>query len=605
MDVLKHYDKVRDSFNKFKQVESKGINIIYNEFKNNKELPIDDIALLINTFRKNGDHNKVIEVFEKASKNPSFNSDVLKEYYIVSLNKTKQYRKAITVALNVIRNGKENGEIYSAIGSAFKSLWNDSGKRELLENSTNAYLQGFLKDFEFYPGINVVYNLLKLKEYDKAMKIARLVDKSLQLAGGLQSKDYWALVTQLELASILNKPQKFISKLLNKIKENAESEEYIKWSLDNMKRMNNGKKKFQLAINGLESILNGTLEVKRTELTDKEMIAQYLFNYNGIAEGSIAGYIGGNVRFGGNLQAHMVTREDINNVVNILRIASKSNKLMNGDFNEFNRFIDNYLRKAFNTKELEDLDSDFHKLFDKVQEKTIKSFGTDDEEAITSLTVDLMIGVGDCRQHAYLKQLFFDVWKRMNINKLMMNAYNNIDDEKEFNNNMRRIDSLLDTQLYVIDTVIKSPIKIKEMYKIIKRDGMRLKDNRLNNVEEHTLNILIKDNKIMLADAFYHNVYNFAYTGKPIATLKEFLKTKVLNAGTIKVLDDKGREVSVPVIIEPTSYSGERHEWLDDNYGGLKLRGIPVDSSEENIRLLLNPLGVNKVAEMLRIPHNL
>ncbi len=566
-------------------------------------LPVEQIATFINEFRRQGDHQRVITVYDETIRRPLSTgkdvdelakaSEVLREHTLVALNKTMQFQRTIDLAALGVSLGHKNGEIYGAMGSAYRKLWEtDEADTELLRNSLDAYRAGYLCDFEFYPGINVVYNLQYLGETERADQIARLVDVSCRLAGGLQSKDYWCLATQVELACILRKDKPEVQEILRRVENHANTPEYAGWTLPTIKRLRKMRAEagenveiIDTVIAKLKDFSEGRREVQETEPTIRDRLMEVFFTYEGQAEGPSSHFVGGNIRYKGQLHAHMVSRSDLKGITDVLKSVEL---LGEEDFKTFNQKIDAYLRGKFGTKELDDIASEAHRVYDQTQLGSNKLFQVDKiDEGVTNLTMDLMLGLGDCRQHAYLKQLFFDVWKRHNITSHMREAYNALQENNDakFGQAIESIHELLDVQMYVADVKIKAPFKMKKKYRPCKKEGLPVLAGQESVVEDHTLNVLVQGDSICLADVFYQNAYHFGYHDQACTSVESFLNTKTLLGGRINVYDPKSKgTTTAEVTLTPTGYAGARQEAFVGNHGGLLLRGFPMKLDESLLR---------------------
>src|SRR6185312_10263661 len=101
---------------------------------------------------------------------------------------------------------------------------------------------GFAKDYEYYPGINLVYNLMTrgAEFHDPgsirdAFEKAELVLLAAKKAGGLHTKDFWTLATLLESATITGQDRE-IAAALPKVVANATAEWMIKAPIDNLRK---------------------------------------------------------------------------------------------------------------------------------------------------------------------------------------------------------------------------------------------------------------------------------------------------------------------------------------------------------------------------------
>ena len=249
---------------------------------------------------------------------------------------------------------------------------------------------------------------------------------------------------------------------------------------------------------------------EQVEATRK--ISEMGFNYGEIK----SNYVGGNIRFGGQLHDHVVNRWDIEVAQDILKYLGL---MGTSNFNDFNESIDQMLRDRFGTNRLEDLHSAEHKAFDDFMHKLIEVMGIQKaEDSRTNVMMDFWLGQGDCRQHAYVKQLLFDVWKSSNINRLLGQAYDalNHNDVTEYDTKMAEVKKLESMQMRVFNSIVKAPIEMVQKYQEKRNeDGKLIASPTLNEVEDHTWNGLMELDEngnivgFRMVDAFYQNHYRF------------------------------------------------------------------------------------------------
>ncbi len=397
--------------------------------------------------------------------------------------------------------------------------------------------------FEFYPGVNLVYNKIiqasinnDPSEIEKALKLADMVYLSTEKAGGILSNDFWALATMLE-TSVLSGKQ--TDKILAKVIEKASAEWEIQAPIDNLKKLkdqlqNMGDK--LPSVKGIQEKIDSVLihfEGKSKALTEKsnyefnvpenetreekslKKITEQLFN-KGFSYGEITTFIGGNIEYGGQLHSHTVNRWDISVARSVIEHLGLKNST---NFSEFNKSVDQTIRQRYGTEGLEDLQSSDHEKFDEFMKSfnDVMRVGKQDDSR-TNVMVDFFLGKGDCRQHAYTKQLLFDVWKTDIINQHMGLAYeaNKKGNDESYKENMEKAQKWVNTSMLVFDSTIKAEIEMEQKYKTKKNEKNELiSSSEMQEVEDHTWNALITldKNKIIntftMVDSFYQGVYSF------------------------------------------------------------------------------------------------
>lgn len=610
-----------------------------------KILSAKQLAFTFSILKNGSQFEEMIDLYESSSDDSFLHSAKIKEFLAVAYHKSgeKKYKagntdeaemlinKSETVLNDLIANGAGNGEVFAIKSKIYKLKMeilsegnSDSPKEELLKKSIEMAEQGFLTGFEFYPGINLVYNQITKasKEKDivavqKSLKLAELVYLSTQKAGGFQSNDFWTVTTMLE-SSILQGEQN--KRVLDRVLDLAQ----VSWEIDapiqNLNRLKNQLEQF-LPSQNIENIIknieltniklekrkeeiqNGSDRTKGSEEREEESLSNQIFE-NGFSYGEIASFSGGNINYGGQLHDHVVNRWDVDLTKQILEELDLSEI---DDFNQFNKVIDEVIRKQYGTKGLEDLLSPEHKNFDTFMKNFNKMFLVDKKaDSSTNVMVDFWLGKGDCRQHAYTKQLFFDVWKIGRVNKHIEIAYNALD----FNNTEKYLEAvekakdLINLKMLVFDSTIESQIKINSKYSPMRNSsGELIKSEKVEEVEDHTWNGLAKSNddgtisEFFMVDSFYQKEYQFGgiesvgkdgqiVHGVVIEDISRFGDKEGFKCGYVDVVNDSGKKEKVEVRMVPAVYAGDRSSRMksfDDDLGLPQMRGSLINE-EINVK---------------------
>ncbi|MBI3927428.1 MAG: DUF4071 domain-containing protein [Armatimonadetes bacterium] len=330
--------------------------------------------------------------------------------------------------------------------------------RKALEVSRNYYLAGFGVDFEYYPGINVIYNDLALGNHRTAELMAPLVQYAVMREGGATSTDYWNLATQAELATIADQPET-VHQLLPRLFASAKAGWELGSTADNLEwlgelRREDGRdsslvdfvaarfrermaigfppregfdpKAFaarcQEELAGLRQVQPRAEvltpdEQQRKEITDKIFARgkhfQDVFNSK---------FIGGSWKFvsRGGVADRPINRQTVRALREVNRHLGLGDLTTPDQFPVFrsraHRYIDTkfYLvDKTTGERPMEDLESQIHKKRDTFTQARhdvcdSRTSGT----AQTNLAVEIMLGQSDCRDTDATYQGMFDVWKR-------------------------------------------------------------------------------------------------------------------------------------------------------------------------------------------------
>jgi hypothetical protein len=586
-------------------------------FEDNKpdDFQSAELAKIFTEFRRHKSWEDMLRLVDESANEDFSRAPIIREFCAVACNMTGQYDLTLQICQKLLDEGLGNGEVYGAMGKAWL-------KKDDLEKSSYYYEQGFLCDFETYPGINVAYREIERGNPDRARDIAKILQMASIRDGVQDSHDYWAHAIAFESAAIGGADRKEIDAIFDRMQSlvgNNLEPWMLESSLAAMKRVAPlmTADSFAYTIKRLEGALTKTA-FKNAADPDAAASApepdllrglkEASFSYRGLASNFIGqNFVSGNFRFGGQLPDHSLTRTDWAQFQNLLRqpLAELTGDTTHtktlgeiSDTSEFMRAADAVVRRAFSTdrNELEDLTSDGHSRYDESVYALLKLSGIEGDSSArrhadsrTNISVIMGLGLGDCRHHAQAKQLLFDVWQKEHMNQRLANAYQALKDgdQTAFAHEIKEFKAIEAQELRTFDVVVKAPIKVNGPYSpAYDATGSMVADENsaMNVVEEHTMTILLqsganhKVESVRFADSFYQNHYEW---GDGAIPLKDILfdgdGTLVLPAKTIETRDPAtGNIIHMPVELHPTPYAGKRDQASGDEHGKLLLLGLPV-----------------------------
>ncbi len=579
-------------------------------------LSIQESATILYALKDRGDNEGVIDVFEASRGFGVDKSATLKEFYAVSLNKVGRLEDSIEV-LNELTNddNARTGEVAGILGKVYK-LQSEratipSEKIEYMQESVDALRDGFYQTFEYYPGINLVYNQIELANMTgdsdlitQAFDDAELVMYATKKAGAENTSDYWAAATLLE-ASV------FAGEITPRTIKNCISTSKHEWELEstlgNLRNVaevidkqlgsSNIDEDTAKRLSRVRELIVGDDErggvISQLESGKVDETAEGEYNpkdeilKNGFMYGETTTLIGGNIKFGGQLQDHIVNRFDVKTAYAVLEYYGLEQV---DNIDDFNDTIDPIIRKQFGTASLEDLHSSEHEVYDSQIKNLLAITGVNDLDKAnvdtrTNVMIDFLLGKGDCRQHAHAKQLLFDSWKTYQLNNLIGLLKDAQEDgtPNEKDRLKGKIDELLNKQLFVFDSIISSKVKMNGIYDPQFQDGNYLESDHFEDIEDHTWSGLVtfgKDGHVVsleMCDSFYQNEYGLGGKHQILENVDEYTKDG-LTVTTIQALNQEtGQMKDVPVRLKPTPYAGDRAgrgnmKHADD--GAAYIRGI-------------------------------
>lgn len=413
-------------------------------------------------------------------------------------------------------------------------------------------------------------------------------------------------------------------------------------------------------------------EKQKTENQEKlDALYATTYSYRGLAsrfEGTSR--VSGNMQFGGQLPDHAVSKKDLELFSGLL--AMPLNKLMpekmipqsiNGaeplnkvkDVDAFLTAADAFVRYHFGTdnfagygfslednalmcgkdgllKNTEGAELQHGSLYDQTVDGMIhvcgKQKGKKENAGIdsrTNISAIFLLGMGDCRHHAQVKQILFDMWQKKQMNDTLRTALHATREGNAPAHDaaVRKFDQMYRTELRTTDVKVNMPVVMEQesddkgntwdrMYRPeLTADKKFVKKDCDTTLEEHTMTVLMQRDengelkKFDLRDAFYQHTYEWGNknispddialeNGKPKVAVGSLNKSEVLNGE------------DVPVHLVPTNYNtGRRDTAVNDSTGeDVCVMGIRVSGLESPARfaaMLRNRDGVvSMLHEVLR-----
>lgn len=599
------------------------------------------MGTLLHVLKDRGDDQGVVNVYEATLGETEIGeSEVIREFYAVSLNKVGRVEDSIDELKQLSETqGASVGEVAGILGKTYKiksEVAKSQGDKDLaaeyMTQSIEALRKGFYDTYEFYPGINLVYNQLKLAKLKgepalvgQAFNDAELVTLAVRKAGGEGTADYWTAATLLE-AEVFSgelKPNTIkhclstarndweLDATIKSLSDagNSIGEQLLRDDLDDA--MRNRLERIRHSIAGVDGVVAvlaagaNRLANEGAALDTSELNQGYgdteKFLNTGFMYGETTTLIGGNIQYGGQLQSHVVNRFDVNVAYAVIEHYGVDNV---ESISEFNTIIDVTLREQFQTAELEDLHSDAHHIYDAQIKNLLDALGINDSvdkrlvDSRTNVMVDFLMGRGDCRQHAHAKQLIFDSWKTMRLNNLIDALRNAREDADATQPEIVRleIENLLNTRMMVFDSTVESKVKMKGLYDPIKtEDGEYIVSENYEAVEDHTWNGIVRfqDGEISsfeMADSFYQQEYGFGGRGQLVDSPATYINGEGMVVTELVATTPSGDYVHVPVRLKPTVYSVSRAKRMQthSDTGSAHFRGIDLGDDVPDIARVID-----------------
>ncbi|MBM3460516.1 MAG: hypothetical protein FJX76_00250 [Armatimonadetes bacterium] len=381
--------------------------------------------------------------------------------------------------------------------------------RKALEVSRDYYLAGFGVDFEYYPGINWLYNELALGNQRTANLAAPLVQYSVMREGGRTSTDFWNLATQTELATILDQPQTvhdLLPRLLNAAKAGWE----LQSTSDNLQWFGETKKEegkdvglvnfmvrklaerteggfppkpgfdlnafitnAQAELRSLKNFSAADSSLSPEDLRQKEITDRIFKKATTFQEVFNSKFVGGSWKFvsRGGVADTPINRQTVRALRQVMFHLGLDKIDRPQDFPVFHSRVHKYIDTKFalydqktGERLMEDLDSDVHKKRDKfTQARHDVCHSRISGSGQTNLAVEIMLGQSDCRHTKVTYQGCFDLWKRDHQTRHLQGCLDAILDghEETFENELTRAQEWNKIQVVSPDLGFFSPMKLR------------------------------------------------------------------------------------------------------------------------------------------------
>ena len=490
---------------------------------------------------------------------------------------------------------------------------------ESLKTSLSYYQKGFEINQDPRLSCRVMHRMIEVDGAHSKETIAQA--KTLRMLtlrdGALETNSLAIARAHLESLLVLQENTEVVDLALKKVVSLIKKESQLRDSLDSLGELSNLLKNRQSdqvidRMNSLKALSPEELqknadimskEIKETVLKDDPFLSS-LHDYRG----KVSNYISGNFKYAGQLPSVNLNRVDqkfFNDFIDApIESLSKDPSLAQfhgktlgeiTNYHDFQEVSQKILRELFNIEHngMERLDSEAHKEFDHTVKGMIRLFGGGDltirkniPDSRTNVSANLLIGVGDCRHAAQAMQLVYHVWQQRHYHDIILNHEEAIQLQETHRAAQLegQIQEHLQTRLMIGDFEVYAPIELSQENYPVWTDGnlKESSDGQYRLIESHTMNVLVKvDDKnnvsAELQDVFYHNTYNFK--DQPIDLNGRDFKKEGVFGGTVTVKAADGSVKTVPVLLKPTAYAGERSDYDGGNGGNLASRvlGLPFD----------------------------
>ena len=418
------------------------------------------------------------------------------------------------------------------------------------------------------------------------------------------------------------------------------------------------------SISAINAVIAGIKEQKkRTPETQKSNNQEKLdalyastYSYRGLAsdfEG--ASVVSGNMKFGGQLPEHSVAKKDLDLFSGLLEfplsammpedalgklpkeITPETRLVDIKDPELFMQATDAFVRYHFGNddfagtgKKLEDNalmrgpdnklkgtkgsvledGSEYDQTVSGIMHLAGKEKGKDENKGIdsrTNISAIFALGMGDCRHHAQVKQIMFDMWQKKQMDAALRTALT-ASKPQDRQAAMEEFGDIYLTELRSTDVRVNMEVQMEqgsndkgetwdELYRpVLTPEGKFQKGDHVATLEEHTMTVLMKRTPegyldyFGLRDAFYQHTYEWGKQNIDPDKIKVVDGKPEINVGSLRS-EEVATGEQIGISLTPTSYnSGKRDSSVKDSTGDdVCLLGIPMEgfgSAEEFAQML-------------------
>lgn len=554
-------------------------------------------------------------------------------------------------------------------------------KKELMTDSVARLESGFMTTLESSVGIQAVHGNIMLGKTDRARETAKVVYLAALRDGAEESNDYFCVSAALQAACIAGEDEKVINHLYNRLENSIRYQWELDDIARDMDRISKSMPSEHVAavcrrLEGLKEsavpqedkagrktdviVFKHELNKDRymTEDPKLQAVRDHSYSYRGCGSAFRGtNRVSGNMAFGGQLPDHTVSRKDLRLFTGLVKMTPaelgiKFDKKIPGaddadmarmissplteikDPELFMRVADRFIRQTFTTENfagsnlhMEDNALSKNENGESVYDATVKSvlracgkkIGDKDKnvDTRTNISAIFALGMGDCRHHAQVKQIMFDMWQKQQMNSCLSDMYYSVwqgNPVETKGPQAQKFFDILDTELRTADIEVRVPVLMEQTEKkkwhsdteytvetdekgnaimvdkpyspLMTEDRKYIVDATQNthNLEDHTLCWLIKKDRdgnlteFGLRDAFYQEHYDWERQDVDVSKIEVIDGKPKIPAGKISG-DETSTGEAIEIYQEPTPYnSGKRDTVVSNSIGrDVCLVGVPLN----------------------------
>ena len=643
--------------------------------RNFRSLDSGEVMQLFSAYRNLNLPDKMIEVFYRTSSREFKEAPMVREAVAIAFREKRPFRrndweKSMSMCMDLVEAGKATSASYYNLGMGL----------ELMDEVTVGFFeQGFEKTLDPYLGLEVVRADLNRGNNDKAREMAKVVYLAALRDGAEESKDFYTVSAAFQAAYVAGESPEVLNHLGKRLVASLqfshqwdEFEQSMRYfaSFKKDERLIDAqladikKKQKEDAREGGVIAWNEKYEDVRSVGDNRklEAVISYSYNYRGCgSDFRGTSCVGGNMAFGGQLPDHTVSKKDLElfsgllektpNELGIKGLDEIKGVRPNRKLSEikdpelFLAVTDKFVRQTFMTENfagtglhMEENALSKNKSGESVYDATVNAVlhacgkkGEKDSniDTRTNISAIFALGIGDCRHHAQVKQIMFDVYQRKQMDEQIRKMYDRAKKGKTVDlhgKDAQQFYDVLDTELRTADVQVRMPVMMKQKVvaewvetgkydengnpikeEVVKKgaDGKTATTDipykpmldqqgrykvdpkgRMHNLEDHTLCWMVKKDRkgnlksFGMRDAFYQDKhYHWGKTDVDVDKIKVSARGAPLIPAGVVPAEYTDQNVALSIYQVPTSYNKGRRDVVEERSIGTEicLVGMTMD----------------------------
>ena len=484
-----------------------------------KDLDSSEVMELFSAYRSLRNYDRMIETFRKTNSKDFKEAALVRETVAVAMRKRYPHEKddlsnSMSMSWELVANKQASSITYDNIGKCLGKMTGEKASSQMLD----VFEQGFAATLEPALGMRAVRTNMYLGNNERAKQTAKVVFLSALRDGADESRDFYTVSSALQAACIAGEDKEVIDHLCCRLAASLDSPHQFAEFEKNMRKIEEAglnpqgikyihaqTAEWKSRIN--EDALKGGLIVWNEQGSDErsfgndpklEAIVSHSYSYRGCgSDFRGTNRVGGNMAFGGQLPDHTISKKDLELFTGLVektpaelgikgldKIPGVDPNLKLSEIEDpemFMRLSDKFIRQTFTTENFAGTglhmeenalakNKNGESVYDATVKAVIRSCGKRmekdaDIDTRTNISAIFALGMGDCRHHAQVKQIMFDMYQRVQMNKQLSHMYDQVKKGRQIDlhgDDAEKFFNVLNTEVRTTDVQVRMLILMKQ-----------------------------------------------------------------------------------------------------------------------------------------------